>query len=61
MRVLRSIVQTSMLPVFDARHNLALSRTVAGEFIRDHHPRSHTLLLEQLAEQELGFQERGTA
>jgi hypothetical protein len=54
MTVLRAIVQAPVLPMFDTRHDLSLGHTIAGQLIRDHHARRHTLLLEQLPQKMLG-------
>src|ERR687897_627592 len=54
MRVLGAVVQTPMLPMFDTRHDLSLSRAIAGQFVCDQHARGHALLLEKLAQQALG-------
>ena len=49
MAVLSAIVQAPMLAMFDTRHDLSLGRAIAGQLVSDHHPRSDTLLLEQLS------------
>jgi hypothetical protein len=49
MSVFRSVVQALVLPMLDTRHDLSLGRAVARELVRDHHPRNHALLLEQLS------------
>src|SRR5215203_5005560 len=54
MRILCSVVQSFMLPMLDARHDLPLCRTVATELISDHDTRRPALPLQQLAEQALG-------
>ncbi len=54
MAVFRSIVQALKLPMLDSGHDLSLGRGGAGEFVGDHHTRSHALRLEQLAPQALG-------
>jgi hypothetical protein len=54
MTVLRAIVQAPVLPMFDTRHDLSLGHTIAGQLIRDHHARRHTLLLEQPPQKALG-------
>jgi len=54
MTVLRAIVQAPVLPMFDTRHDLSFGRTVAGQFVCDHHAWSGALLLEQLSQQTLG-------
>ena len=46
MRVLRPVVQALVLPVLHARHNLALGRSVAGQFVGDHYPEHPELALE---------------
>src|SRR4051794_36396306 len=43
-----------MLPMLDARHDLPLCRTIAGQLISDHDARRPALPLQQLAEQALG-------
>jgi hypothetical protein len=40
--------------MFDAQARLPASRAVGSEFVRDHHPRGHGILLQQLAHQSLG-------
>jgi hypothetical protein len=54
MTVLRPVVQSIVLAVFDAGHYCALGSAIAGQPISDHHPWSNTLLLEQLPQQTLG-------
>jgi hypothetical protein len=43
-----------MLAMFDAGHDLSLGRPIAGEFVRDHHPRREALPFEQFPQQTLG-------
>src|SRR5215212_2744764 len=43
-----------MLPMLDARHDLPLCRTVAGQLISDHDARRPALPLQQLSQQALG-------
>src|SRR3954471_3190735 len=43
-----------MLPMLNARHDLPLCRTVAGQLISDHDARRPALPLQQLAQQALG-------
>src|SRR4051794_15771953 len=50
VRVLGSVVQSFMLPMFDTRHDLPLCRTVAGQLVGDHDAWRPTLPLQQLAE-----------
>jgi hypothetical protein len=52
--ILCLIVQFSMLPVLDIGNSGPLGGGVAGEFVRDHHARRRSLLLEKLAQQTLG-------
>ena len=54
MRVLGAIIEIPMLAMFHPGENLALSRTVASEFVGDDHPRHVGQTLEQLAEELLG-------
>jgi hypothetical protein len=54
MTVLRPVVQSFTLAVFDPGHHCAPGSAIAGQFIGDHHPWSDALLLEQLAQQALG-------
>ena len=54
MAVLGSVVQPAVLPMLNPRHHSPFSRGIAGQFIGDHHTRSHALFLEQLAQQALG-------
>jgi hypothetical protein len=54
VRVLCPVVQAIMLSLLDARHDLSLGHTIAGEFIGDQHARCDPLLLEQLAQQPFG-------
>jgi hypothetical protein len=48
------VLQAFMLSLLDARHDLSLGHTIAGEFIDDQHARCDPLLLEQLAQQQFG-------
>jgi hypothetical protein len=52
--VLRTVVQTAMLAVLDTRHDLSLSRIIAGQLVRDHYTRGDALLFEYLTPQALG-------
>jgi len=49
--VLRRVVETLVLPVLDAGHDLPFRRRVALQLLRDHHPGSPALFLQQLAQQ----------
>ena len=54
VRILRSVVQSLVLAMLNAGHDVPLRGAVAGELISDHDAwRSH-LLLQQLAQQPLG-------
>ena len=54
VRILGSIVQSLVLAMLDAGHDLSLRRAIAGKLVGDHDAwRSH-LLLQQLAQQSLG-------
>ena len=54
MRVFRSVVEPFVLAMFDAGHDLAFGRAVAGELVGDHDAGRSHLLLQQLAQQPLG-------
>src|SRR5215217_7062220 len=54
VRILSSVIQSFVLPMLDARHDLPLCRTVAGQLVGDHDARRPALPLQQLAEQALG-------
>lgn len=54
MAVLGSVIQPSMLAMFDSRHDLSPCGTVAREFVGDHHARCDALLLQQLTQQAFG-------
>jgi hypothetical protein len=51
MRVFRTIVEISMLPVFHRRHELSLGRFVAVQRIGDEHPWGIRQPREQLTEE----------
>src|SRR3954452_19143359 len=54
VRILCPVVQSFMLPMLDARHDLPLCRTVTTELVGDHDARRPALPLQQLAQQALG-------
>src|SRR5215213_3165436 len=54
MRVLRPVVETLVLPVLNAWHNLLPRRSIAGKLVGDHDARRPALPLQQLAQQPLG-------
>src|SRR4051794_6590386 len=54
MRVLRPIVQPSMLAMLDTRQHLALSSPVACELICDQHTRDVGAAFQEFAEEFLG-------
>ena len=54
MRILSSVIQSFVLPMLDARHDLPLCRTVAGKLVGDHDAWRPALPLQQLAKQTLG-------
>ncbi len=54
MGVFRAIIQVAALAMFDTREQLALRRSVAGEFVGDDHPRDILAALQQLANELLG-------
>ncbi len=54
VRVLSSVVQSLVLPVLDAGHDLPLRSLVARQLVGDHDPRGTALLLQQLAQQAEG-------
>src|SRR4051794_20872244 len=54
MRVLRPVVETLVLPVLNAWHNLLPRRSIAGKLVGDHDARRSALPLQQLAQQPLG-------
>ena len=54
VRVFRSVVQSLVLAMLDAGHDLSFGRTVAGELVGDHDARWPHLLLQQFAQQPLG-------
>ena len=51
MGVLRSVIEISMLPVFDTGQALPLRRPIAFEFIGDEHPWDVLASFEELAEE----------
>jgi hypothetical protein len=54
MGILRSVIETFVLTVLDAGHDLSLGGRVASQLIGDQHTRRAALLLKQLAEQAFG-------
>src|SRR6202034_2685747 len=52
--IFRTIVQSLVLAMLDARHDLPLGSGVAFQLIGDQHPRRSPLLLQKLAEQAFG-------
>ena len=54
VRILRSVVQSLMLAMLNAGHDLSLRRTVAGKLVGNHDTGRPHLLLQQLAQQALG-------
>src|SRR5215813_4168750 len=50
VRILRSVVQSLVLAMLNAKHDLAFGRAIAGELVSDHHKRCPHLLLQQLAQ-----------
>src|SRR3954454_632288 len=54
MRVLRPVVETLVLPVLNAWHNLLPRRSIAGKLVGDHDARRPALPLQQLAQQARG-------
>ena len=54
VRILPSVVQSFVLAVLDAGHDLPLRNAVAGKLVGDHDARRPHLLLQQLAQQPLG-------
>ena len=53
MRILRSIVQSSALSVFDHRYDLIACRRVARKLVRDYHPWTAAQAFEQLPQEAL--------
>jgi hypothetical protein len=51
VRILRSIVQTLVLPVFDTWNQLFFGRPIASEFVGDDDPRGKTGRFQQLAKE----------
>src|SRR3954447_23542986 len=49
VRILCLVVQSFVLPMFDARHDLSLCRTITGQLVSDHDAWRPTLSLQQLA------------
>ena len=54
VRVLGSVIESLVLAMLDARHDLPLCCAVAGELVGDHDARWPHLLLQQFAQQPLG-------
>jgi hypothetical protein len=54
MRVFATVIEVATLPVLHPRQNLALSRTITLELVRDDHPWHVLQALEQLAKELLG-------
>src|ERR1700757_5425664 len=54
MRIICRIVETLVLPVLNAGHNLPLGSAIAAQLVSDQHTGRSQLLLEQLAEQAFG-------
>jgi len=54
VRVLGPVVQSLVLPVLDAGHDLPLRNLVARQLVGDHDPRGTALLLQQLVQQPEG-------
>jgi len=54
MRVLRSVVQIAVLPMFDARKNLLLRRAIATQFIGHDDPWDVLAPFQELAKESLG-------
>src|SRR6266481_8188931 len=54
VRILRSVVQSLVLAMLNAGHDVPLRRAVAGELISDHDAWRWHLLLQQLAQHPLG-------
>ena len=50
----RSVVETFVLAMLDAGHNLSLGRGIAFQLVGDQHTRRSSLFLRQFAEQALG-------
>jgi hypothetical protein len=48
------IEKAFMLPVLDAGHHGPLRGSIAGQFVRDHHPRWTALTFQKLSKQTLG-------
>ncbi len=54
MRILRSIVESLMLPVLNTRHDFSFRRAVAPQLVGDDHARHVPQTLQQLTEEALG-------
>jgi hypothetical protein len=54
MRILRSIVQSFVLPMFYSRQDFAFGRSIAHELIGDNHTRNVLQPIEKLAEKAFG-------
>jgi hypothetical protein len=54
VRILSSVVQSLVLAMLNAGHDISLRRAVAGELVGDHDAWRPHLLLQQLAEQPFG-------
>ena len=54
VRILRPSVEVFVLAMFDARHDLALCRSIRAEFVGDHDARCPHLLPDQSAHKTLG-------
>ena len=54
MRILRTVIQAFVLPVFDTQQDLALGCAIAGKFVGDEHTRHVLAAFEELAEELLG-------
>jgi hypothetical protein len=54
VRILGTIIQVPMLPMFDTGQELSFRRPITLEFIRHNHPRDVRQPFEQLAEKLLG-------
>ena len=54
VRILGSVVQSLVLPMLNAGHDVPFRRAVAGELVGDHDAWRPHLLLQQLAEQPFG-------